>query len=356
MAAPQQQSACRRQSRQIRLPFFSPAGIGHASLLPEYRKIQGALPRRDGGKSLPASGLLRHDRRCLPQGGGTPQFASVPMNLMHTGTADYVVTGTWSKKAFNEAKLYGTHRALATSEDRAFSYIPDCSGLVPSADASYVYICENETIGGIEWNEAKLPQTGDVPLVSDVSSCFLSRPMDVSRYGLIWGGAQKNVGPAGVTIVIVRDDLVREDVYPATPTILRYKTMADSGSMYNTPPCWGIYICGLVFDWIARPGGLDAMEARNAAKAKVLYDVLDASKLFRGIASPESRSQMNVTFTCGDADKDAAFVKAATEAGFVGVKGHRSVGGMRASIYNAVPQENVEALAKFMRDYESANA
>ena len=290
------------------------------------------------------------------QGGGTTQFASVPMNLMHTGTADYVVTGTWSKKAFNEAKLYGTPRVLATSEDRAFSYIPDCSGLVPSAEASYVYICENETIGGIEWNEAKLPQTGDVPLVSDVSSCFLSRPMDVSRYGLIWGGAQKNVGPAGVTIVIVRDDLVREDVHPATPTILRYKTMADSGSMYNTPPCWGIYICGLVFDWIARQGGLDAMEARNAAKAKVLYDVLDASKLFRGIASPESRSQMNVTFTCGDADKDDAFVKAATEAGFVGVKGHRSVGGMRASIYNAVPQENVEALAKFMRDYESANA
>ena len=185
---------------------------------------------------------------------------------------------------------------------------------------------------------------------------FLSEPMDVSRFGLIYGGVQKNVGPAGVTIVIVRDDLVREDVHSATPTILRYKTMADSGSMYNTPPCWGIYICGLVFDWIARQGGLDAMAERNAAKAKVLYDVLDASKLFHGIASPESRSQMNVTFTCGDADKDAAFVKAATEAGFVGVKGHRSVGGMRASIYNAVPQENVEALAKFMRDYESANA
>ncbi len=290
------------------------------------------------------------------QGGGTTQFAAVPMNLMHTGTADYVLTGTWSKKAFAEAKLYGTPNALATSEDKGFSYIPDCSGLVPSADASYVYLCHNETIGGVEWDESKLPQTGDVPLVSDVSSDFLSRPMDVTRYGLIWGGAQKNVGPAGVTIVIVRDDLVREDFHPATPTLLRYKTMADSGSLYNTPPCWGIYVCGLVFDWIAKQGGLEAMGERNAEKAKLLYDVIDASTVFRGIAEPESRSTMNVTFTCGDADKDAAFVKAATDAGFVGVKGHRSVGGMRASIYNAVPLENVQALARFMADYDKANA
>lgn len=290
------------------------------------------------------------------QGGGTTQFAAVPMNLMRTGRADYVLTGTWSKKAFNEAKLYGTPHVLATSEDKAFSYVPDCSGLTASPDASYVYICQNETIGGIEWSDAKLPQMGDAPLVSDVSSCFLSRPMNVSRYGLIWGGAQKNVGPAGVTIVIVRDDLVSDEVNPATPTIMRYKTMADSGSMYNTPPCWGIYICGLVFDWIAKQGGLEAMGELNARKAQLLYDVLDDSKLFHGIASPESRSRMNVTFTCGDADKDAAFVKAAGDAGFVGVKGHRSVGGMRASIYNAVPYENVEALAKFMRAYEKDNA
>lgn len=290
------------------------------------------------------------------QGGGTTQFAAVPMNLMRTGKADYVLTGTWSKKAFAEAKLYGTPNVLATSEDRAFAYIPDCSGLAASADASYVYLCHNETIGGVQWSEEKLPQTGEVPLVSDVSSDFLSRPMDVTRYGLIWGGAQKNVGPAGVTIVIVRDDLVREDVHPATPTLLRYKTMADSGSMYNTPPCWGIYICGLVFDWIARQGGLEAMGQRNAEKAKLLYDVIDAGTVFQGIAEPESRSTMNVTFTCGDADKDAAFVKAATAAGFVGVKGHRSVGGMRASIYNAVPPENVAALAQFMRDYDKANA
>ena len=300
-------------------------------------------------------GVPDNYRVLFTQGGGTTQFASVPMNLMRTGAADYVLTGTWSKKAFNEAKLYGAPRTLATSEDKAFSYIPDRSGLMPSKDASYVYICQNETVGGIEWADDKLPQTGEVPLVSDASSCFLSRPMDVSRFGLVWAGAQKNVGPAGVTVVIVRDDLVSDEVNPATPTIMRYKTLADSGSMYNTPPCWGIYICGLVFDWIAKQGGLEAMHERNAAKAKLLYDVLDSSKLFRGIASPESRSDMNVTFTCDDAEKDAAFVKAATEAGFVGVKGHRSVGGMRASIYNAVPLENVEALARFMRDYEKAN-
>ena len=285
------------------------------------------------------------------QGGGTQQFAMVPMNLMHSGVADYIVTGTWSKKALNEAKLYGTPHVVATGEESLFTRIPDCSDLAVTPEADYVYFCQNETIGGIQFHT--LPNAQGKTLVADASSCFLSEPMDVSRYGLVWAGAQKNVGPAGTVIVIVRKDLVTEDVWPGTPTMLRYKTSADSGSLYNTPPCWGIYICGLVFKWIKEQGGLEAMAERNRRKAALLYNLIDESSLFRGYANPADRSYMNVTFTTGDAERDAAFIAAATEAGFVGVKGHRSFGGMRASIYNAVPVEAVEALANFMASYES---
>ena len=284
------------------------------------------------------------------QGGGTQQFAMVPMNLMHSGVADYIVTGAWSKKAFNEAKLYGAPHVVATGEGSSFTRIPDCSDLAVSPEADYVYFCQNETIGGVQFHT--LPNAKGKTLVADASSCFLSEPMDVSRYGLVWAGAQKNVGPAGTVIVIVRKDLVTEDVWPGTPTMLRYKTSADSGSLYNTPPCWGIYICGLVFKWIKGQGGLAGMAERNRRKAELLYSVIDASPLYKGYADPADRSFMNVTFTTGDAQGDAAFIDAATKAGFVGVKGHRSFGGMRASIYNAVPVEAVEALANFMVSYE----
>ena len=286
------------------------------------------------------------------QGGGTLQFAAVPMNLMRHGTADYVLTGSWSGKAFKEAQMYGTPRVAASSEDAGFSYIPDCAHLDVAPDADYVYICQNETIGGIQFHE--LPDTQGKPLVADASSCFLSEPMDVARYGLVWAGAQKNVGPAGTVIVVVRDDLLEGDVRPDTPTVMRYRKMADAGSLLNTPPCWGIYMCGLVFKWIADQGGLPAMAEHNRAKARLLYDRIDASGLFRGYARPDSRSIMNVTFTTGDPALDAEFVAEAEKAGIVGVKGHRSVGGMRASLYNAVPLEAVEALVRCMDAFERA--
>lgn len=288
------------------------------------------------------------------QGGGTLQFAAVPMNLMRSGAADYVVSGTWSKKALKEARMYGDARAAASGEEGGFTSLPDCSGLPVRSEASYVYICQNETVNGVQFRE--LPDTKGVPLVADASSCFLSEPMDVSRYGLVWAGAQKNVGPAGVTIVIVRDDLATDDVWPGTPTVMRYRTMADSGSLLNTPPCWGIYICGLVFKWLKEQGGLAAVGERNRAKAEALYRCIDSSRLFRGYADPASRSVMNVTFTTGTPEGDAAFVAEASKAGFVGIKGHRSVGGMRASLYNAVPLEAVQALVSFMRGYEASRS
>lgn len=287
------------------------------------------------------------------QGGGTGQFAAVPMNLMVTGSADYVLTGTWSKKAYKEAQKYGEARVAASGEDTGFTAIPDQQAVRVSEDASYLYICQNETIGGIAWPQ--LPDTQGKPLVADMSSCFLAEPTDVSRYGLIWAGAQKNVGPAGVTIVIAHDRLVSEPAFDATPTIMSYQTMVESKSLYNTPPCWPIYICGLVFQWIEEQGGLAAMGERNGEKAALLYDCIDQSDLYRGIARPDCRSIMNVTFSTGDPELDAAFVAASTEAGFVGLKGHRSVGGLRASIYNAVPYESVEALVAFMRDFEKNN-
>ena len=288
------------------------------------------------------------------QGGAALQFAAIPMNLMKNGVADYIVTGLWAKKAFNEAKKYGKANKIATSEDETFTYIPDCSDLPISEDADYVYICMNNTIYGTVFHE--LPNTKGKELVADVSSCFLSEPIDVSKFGLIMGGVQKNVGPAGVQIVIIREDLIREDLPEYVPTMLSYKTMADNGSMYNTPPCYGIYMCGKVFKWIKNMGGLEAMKAHNEKKAAIIYDFLDNSKMFKGTVRKEDRSLMNVPFVTGDADLDAKFVKEAKAAGFENLKGHRTVGGMRASIYNAMPIEGVEKLVAFMKAFEEANA
>ena len=287
------------------------------------------------------------------QGGASLQFSMVPMNLMKNRKADYIVTGQWAKKAFKEAQKYGEARAVASSEDKTFSYIPDCSDLPIAEDADYVYICENNTIYGTKfW---KLPDTKGKPLVADVSSCFLSEPADVSRYGIMYGGVQKNIGPAGVVIVIIREDLITEDVLPGTPTMCQYKIHADAKSLYNTPPAYGIYICGKVFQWLKGRGGLAAMKEYNVKKAKILYDFLDASRLFKGTVVKEDRSIMNVPFVTGDKDLDAQFVKEAAAAGFVNLKGHRTVGGMRASIYNAMPIEGVEKLVQFMEKFEEAH-
>ncbi|MBQ7360486.1 MAG: 3-phosphoserine/phosphohydroxythreonine transaminase [Lachnospiraceae bacterium] len=288
------------------------------------------------------------------QGGASQQFAMIPMNLMKNKVADYIVTGQWAKKAYQEAAKYGKANKIASSEDKTFSYIPDCSDLPISDDADYVYICENNTIYGTKFKT--LPNTKGKTLVADVSSCFLSEPMDVEKYGLIYGGVQKNIGPAGVVIAIIREDLITEDVLPGTPTMLQYKIHADNGSMYNTPPAYGIYICGKVFKWLKKQGGLAAMKEYNEKKAKVLYDFLDSSKLFKGTVVKEDRSLMNVPFVTGDEELDAKFVKEAAAAGFVNLKGHRSVGGMRASIYNAMPIEGVEKLVEFMRQFEAQNA
>ncbi|MBR3494021.1 MAG: 3-phosphoserine/phosphohydroxythreonine transaminase [Clostridia bacterium] len=287
------------------------------------------------------------------QGGGNTQFAMVPMNLMRNKVADYILTGQWAKKAAAEAKLYGQVNIIASSADKTFSYIPDCSDLPVSPDADYVYICQNNTIYGTVFKT--LPDTKGKDLVSDVSSMLLSEPMDVTKYGVVWGGVQKNVGPAGVTIVIIREDLIREDVLPGTPTMLRYKTHADNKSLYNTPPCWNIYVCGLVFKWLKAMGGLEEMQRRNIAKAKVLYDFLDQSELFHGTVRKEDRSLMNVPFVTGNEDIDKKFIAAATAAGFKNLKGHRTVGGMRASIYNAMPMEGVQALVDFMAAFEKEN-
>ena len=288
------------------------------------------------------------------QGGASQQFAMIPMNLMKNRVADYIVTGQWAKKAYQEASLYGKANKIASSADKTFSYIPDCSDLPISEDADYVYICENNTIYGTKFKT--LPNTKGKPLVADVSSCFLSEPVDVTKYGVIYGGVQKNIGPAGVVIVIIREDLITEDVLPGTPTMLRYKIHADADSLYNTPPAYGIYICGKVFKWLKKMGGLEAMKERNEKKAKILYDYLDESKLFKGTVRKEDRSLMNVPFITGNEELDAKFVKEAKEAGFENLKGHRTVGGMRASIYNAMPIEGVEKLVEFMKKFEAENA
>ena len=288
------------------------------------------------------------------QGGASLQFSMIPMNLMKNGVADYIVTGQWAKKAYAEAQKYGKANKIASSEDKTFSYIPDCSDLPISPDADYVYICENNTIYGTKFHT--LPNTKGKTLVADISSCFLSEPVDVTKYGMLYGGVQKNVGPAGVVIAIIREDLITDDVLPGTPTMLRYKIHADADSLYNTPPCYGIYICGKVFKWLKKMGGLSVMKERNEEKAKILYDFLDQSKLFKGTVRKEDRSLMNVPFVTGDAELDAKFVKEATAAGFVNLKGHRTVGGMRASIYNAMPKEGVEKLVEFMKKFEEENA
>ena len=288
------------------------------------------------------------------QGGASQQFAAVPMNLMKNKKAGYIVTGQWAKKAYQEAKMYGEAVELASSADKTFSYIPDCSDLPITDDMDYVYICENNTIYGTKYKT--LPNTKGKVLVSDVSSCFLSEPVDVTKYGIIYGGVQKNVGPAGMVIVIIREDLITDDVLSGTPTMLKYKTQADNDSLYNTPPCYNIYICGKVFKWLKKLGGLEAMKKMNEEKAKILYDFLDSSSLFKGTVAKEDRSLMNVPFVTGNEELDAKFVKEAKEAGFENLKGHRSVGGMRASIYNAMPKEGVEKLVEFMKEFEAKNA
>ena len=287
------------------------------------------------------------------QGGASQQFAMIPMNFMKNKVADYIITGQWAKKAWKEACKYGKANAIASSEDKTFSYIPDCSDLPISEDADYVYICHNNTIYGTTYKTE--PNTKGKILIADMSSDILSQPVDVSKYGMIYFGVQKNVGPAGVVVCIIREDLITEDVLPGTPTMLTYKTHADANSLYNTPPCYGIYICGKVFKWLKKQGGLEAMKARNEKKAKILYDYLDQSEMFKGTVVKEDRSLMNVPFVTGDKDLDAKFVKEAAEAGFVNIKGHRTVGGMRASIYNAMPIEGVEKLVEFMKKFEAEN-
>ena len=287
------------------------------------------------------------------QGGAWTQFAAVPMNLMKNRKAAYIVTGQWAKKAWQEAGKYGEAVKVASSEDKTFSYIPDCSDLDIPEDADYVYICENNTIYGTKFHT--LPNTKGKDLVADVSSCFLSEPVDVSKYAVIYGGVQKNIGPAGVVIAIIREDLITDDVLEGTPTMLKWKTQADNDSLFNTPPAYGIYICGKVFKWLKKQGGLEAIKTNNEKKAKILYDYLDSSKLFKGTVRKEDRSLMNVPFVIGDKEMEARFVKEAEANGLVSLKGHRTVGGMRASIYNAMPIEGVEKLVAFMKEFEAAN-
>ncbi len=285
------------------------------------------------------------------QGGATLQFSMVPMNLLKNGVADYIVTGAWSKKAFKEAQKFGDVKCVASSEDRNFSYLPDCSDLPIREDADYVYICENETIHGTTFQS--LPNTKGKILVSDQSSMFLSKPCNVADYGVIYGGVQKNIGPAGLAIVIIREDLIRSDLDPKTPVYMRYDTHADAGSMYNTPNCWAIYVCGKVFRYLLDNGGLEAMAKYNEEKAKVLYDYLDASSLFRGTVEKQFRSYMNVPFVTGSKELDAQVVSYTKAAGFDNLKGHKSVGGLRASIYNAMPIEGVRALVECLKQFEA---
>ena len=287
------------------------------------------------------------------QGGASLQFAGVPLNLMKNKKADYILTGQFSTKAYQEAKLYGDIKVLASSKEDNFTYIPDCSNLDVRDDADYVYICENNTIYGTKFKE--LPNTFGKPLVSDQSSCFLSEPVDVSKYGVIYAGVQKNVGPAGLVIMIIRKDLISDELAFTVPTMLKWKTQVDNNSLYNTPNCYSIYICGKVFKWIKKIGGLEAMKLRNQEKANLLYDYLDNQDFYIAPAKKDSRSMMNVTFKTNDKELDDLFVKQAMENNIVNIKGHRSVGGMRASIYNAMPKEGVIALVEFMKKFAKEN-
>ena len=296
-------------------------------------------------------GIPQNYKVLFIQGGATLQFSMIPMNLLKNGAADYIVTGAWSKKAFKEAQKFGDVKCVASSEDKNFSYLPDCSDLSIRADADYVYICENETIHGTTFQS--LPNTKGKILVSDQSSMFLSKPCNVADYGVIYGGVQKNIGPAGLAIVIIREDLIRSDLDPKTPVYMRYDTHADAGSMYNTPNCWAIYVCGKVFRYLLNNGGLEAMAKYNEEKAKVLYDYLDASSLFHGTVEKEFRSLMNVPFVTGSKELDAEVVAYTKAAGFDNLKGHKSVGGLRASIYNAMPIEGVAALVECLKQFEA---
>jgi len=287
------------------------------------------------------------------QGGASQQFAMIPMNLMKNKVADYISTGQWAKKAISEAKLFGKVNVLASSEDKTFTYIPDMKNIKISDDADYVYICHNNTIYGTTYHE--LPEVGDKILVADMSSDILSEPVDVTKYGMIFAGVQKNIGPAGMVVVIIREDLITEDVLPNTPTMLKYKTHSDNNSLYNTPPAYGIYICGKVFNWVKNKGGLDAMKKINEEKAAILYDYLDSNSMFKGTVVKKDRSLMNVPFITGSDELDAKFVKEAKLAGIENIKGHRSVGGMRASIYNAMPIQGVKFLVEFMKKFEKEN-
>ena len=287
------------------------------------------------------------------QGGASQQFAMIPMNLMKNKVADFIITGQWAKKAYQEASKYGKANAIASSEDKTYSYIPDCSDLKISEDADYVHICHNNTIYGTTFKTE--PNTKGKVLVADMSSDILSQPIDVSKYGMIYFGVQKNIGPAGVVVCVIREDLVTEDVLEGTPTMLTYKTHVDAKSLYNTPPAYGIYICGKVFKWVKAQGGLEAMKEKNEKKANILYNFLDSSNMFKGTVVKEDRSLMNVPFVTGNDELDAKFIKEAGKEGFVNIKGHRSVGGMRASIYNAMPEEGVVKLVDFMTKFEANN-
>ena len=329
-------------------------GTGMSVMEMSHRsKAYQAIIDQAGADLRALMGIPENYKVLFLQGGASQQFAMIPMNLMKNKVADYIITGQWAKKAWQEASLYGQANAVASSADKTFSYIPDCSDLPISENADYVYICENNTIYGTKFKQ--LPNTKGKDLVADVSSCFLSEPVDVSKYAMLYGGVQKNIGPAGVVIAIIREDLITEDVLPGTPTMLRYKTHADHGSMYNTPPAYGIYICGKVFRWLLDKGGLVEMGKYNEKKAAVLYNFLDSSRLFRGTVVKKDRSLMNVPFVTGDQALDAKFVKEAEAAGFVNLKGHRTVGGMRASIYNAMPIEGVEKLVQSMEKFEKEN-
>lgn len=287
------------------------------------------------------------------QGGATLQFALIPLNFMFTGKADYINTGVWTKKAIKDAKLYGEVRVVASSEDRNFAYIPDVKSMKFNKDADYVYMCDNNTIFGSKYKE--YPDTGDIPLVCDMSSCFLSEPIDVKKFGVIYAGAQKNVGPAGVTILIIRDDLLAKPARQPLPAYFDYRIHAENGSMYNTPPTYGIYICGLVFKWLLKNGGLEARKKANEEKAKILYDFLDSSKFFKPYVDKKDRSLMNVTFRTPSDELDAEFLEGAKKYRFTNLKGHRLTGGLRASIYNAMPKEGVEALVKYLKEFEEAH-
>ena len=312
---------------------------------PEYMSIQ-AEAEKDLREllSVPANYKM-----LFLQGGATTQFAAIPMNLLRGKTsADYVNTGEWAKKAIKEAKLYCKVNIAASSEDKNFTYAPPQAAWQLAKDAAYVHVCTNETIGGVEFNW--IPSTGDVPLVADMSSHILSRPVEVSRYGMIYAGAQKNIGPAGLTIVIIRDDLLGQTL-PGTPMMLDYKVQADNDSMLNTPPTYGVYIAGLTFQWLKRGGGLAAMEKQNIAKANLIYDLIDGGDFYRSPVAKSDRSRMNIPFTLRDEKLDDAFLKGAKQIGLIQLKGHRSVGGMRASIYNAMPTAGVKTLADYMRDF-----